>query len=163
MPRSRSVETILDVPRYDFNWQTSYQLAEPLSIPAGSTLHCIAHYDNSENNPNNPNPNATVRWGEQTWNEMLIGYFDIAVPRDAVEANRATSKTTPAAALIADRLAQELPRILEQIKKLDANQDGILTLDEVPARLHPIFKQLDLNGDEKLTEEEARQAIQKRR
>ena len=155
-------ETILDVPRYDFNWQTSYQLAEPLTVPAGSSLHCTAHYDNSERNPNNPNPNDTVRWGEQTWNEMLIGYFDIAVPRAAFDANRSTPKGKPSVAST-DRPALDLPRILEQIQKLDANKDGTLTLDEVPERLRPIFKQLDLNGDEKLTTDEARQAIQKRR
>src|SRR5436853_469562 len=76
-------ETLLDVPHYDFNWQTSYRLAEPKLLPAGTRMHCIAHYDNSEDNPNNPNPKATVRWGDQTWNEMMIGYFDIAVPRDS--------------------------------------------------------------------------------
>ncbi len=155
-------ETILDVPRYDFNWQTSYQLAEPLTVPAGGSLHCTAHYDNSERNPNNPNPNDTVRWGEQTWNEMLIGYFDIAVPRAAFDAGRSTPKVKPKAAS-SNRTALDLPRILEQIQKLDVNKDGTLTIDEVPERLRPIFKQLDLNGDEKLTTDEARKAIQKQR
>ncbi|HLQ44704.1 MAG TPA: alkyl hydroperoxide reductase, partial [Planctomycetaceae bacterium] len=155
-------QTVLDVPRYDFNWQTSYQLAEPLQIPAGSVMHCIAHYDNSENNPNNPNPNATVRWGEQTWDEMLIGYFDIAVPRAAFDAGRSSDTGKPAKN-VAKRLPLVLTKVLEQIQQLDTNKDGIISADEVPARLLPIFKQLDLNGDQKLTVEEVRKAIEARK
>jgi len=67
---------LLDVPAYDFNWQTMYQLAEPLKIPPGSTLYATAWFDNSENNPANPDPTATVSFGEQTWDEMMIGYFE---------------------------------------------------------------------------------------
>ncbi|HEY5315412.1 MAG TPA: hypothetical protein VIK18_22970, partial [Pirellulales bacterium] len=70
---------LLDVPHYDSNWQTSYRLQEPLSLPAGSRLRCTANFDNSESNPNNPDPTKTVRWGLQSKDEMLVGYFDIAV------------------------------------------------------------------------------------
>jgi peroxiredoxin len=73
-------QILLDVPRYDFNWQTSYLLAEPQLIPAGTKIHCVAHYDNSENNLANPDPSVTVRWGPQSWDEMMFGYFDYAVP-----------------------------------------------------------------------------------
>ncbi len=75
-------ETILNMPRYDFNWQTSYIFNEPLKLPAGTTLHCTAHFDNSADNPANPDPSIPVRWGDQTWEEMMIGWFDIAVPKD---------------------------------------------------------------------------------
>ena len=75
-------ETILNMPRYDFNWQTSYIFDEPLKLPAGTTLHCTAHFDNSADNPANPDPTQPVRWGDQTWEEMMIGWFDIAVPKD---------------------------------------------------------------------------------
>jgi hypothetical protein len=74
-------ETLLDVPHYDFNWQTSYRLTEPIKLPAGTKLHAVAHFDNSADNPNNPDPEKRVRWGEQTWDEMMIGYFDVAIPR----------------------------------------------------------------------------------
>jgi peroxiredoxin len=74
-----STEILLDVPRYDFNWQNSYEYGEPKFIPAGTRLHCVAHFDNSENNPANPDPTATVKWGDQTWEEMMIGYFDMAL------------------------------------------------------------------------------------
>ncbi len=76
-------ETILNMPRYDFNWQTSYVFDEPLKLPAGTTMHCTAHFDNSGDNPANPDPTHSVRWGDQTWEEMMIGWFDIAVPKDA--------------------------------------------------------------------------------
>jgi len=75
-------ETIMNMPRYDFNWQTSYIFKEPLQLPAGTTMHCTAHFDNSADNPANPDPSKAVRWGDQTWEEMMIGWFDIAVPKD---------------------------------------------------------------------------------
>jgi peroxiredoxin/mono/diheme cytochrome c family protein len=85
-------ETLLDVPRYDFNWQTSYRLAEPKPLPAGARVHCVAHYDNSESNLNNPDPTKTVRWGDQTWNEMMIGYFDIATRRTKAAEDKSPTK-----------------------------------------------------------------------
>ena len=71
-------EVLLDVPRYDFNWQLSYELAEPKRMPAGTTVHCVAHFDNSADNPANPDPTKEVRWGAQNWDEMMYGYMDVA-------------------------------------------------------------------------------------
>ena len=68
-------EVLLDVPRYDFNWQLRYDLAEPKFMPKGTRLLCTAHFDNSETNPWNPDPTATVRFGLQTWEEMMVGYY----------------------------------------------------------------------------------------
>ncbi len=65
---------------YDFQWQESYLLPDPLLLPQGTVLECIAHYDNSKANPNNPDPSKTVRWGDQSFEEMFIGYFDKVVP-----------------------------------------------------------------------------------
>lgn len=67
---------LLDVPRYDFNWQNNYVFAEPLKMREGTTLQCTAWYDNSENNPANPDPTKTVGWGDQTWEEMLVAQFE---------------------------------------------------------------------------------------
>jgi peroxiredoxin len=72
-------EILLDVPHYDFNWQNSYEFAQPKRMPAGTLLECVAHYDNSERNLANPDPNQSVSWGDQTWEEMMIGYFDMAL------------------------------------------------------------------------------------
>ena len=69
-------ETLLSVPQYDFNWQHTYRLKEPLRLPVGAKIRVIAHFDNSPDNPANPDPKALVRWGEQTWEEMMIGYID---------------------------------------------------------------------------------------
>jgi hypothetical protein len=69
-------KVLLSVPRYDFGWQASYRLAEPLFMPAGTRIECTAHFDNSKDNLNNPDPTAWVRWGDQTWEEMMIGFVD---------------------------------------------------------------------------------------
>jgi hypothetical protein len=70
---------LLRIPHYDFYWQLSYRLAEPLALKAGTTLEAIATFDNSKNNPHNPDPDSAVSWGEQTWAEMMVGFFDVAV------------------------------------------------------------------------------------
>lgn len=72
-------ETVLNVPQYDFGWQTTYILAEPRRVPKGTKMHCIAHFDNSENNLNNPDPTKEVRYGPQTWEEMMYGWFEICL------------------------------------------------------------------------------------
>lgn len=77
----KSREIILDIPGYDFNWQTEYRLKEKRNLPEGTRIFCEAVYDNSDANPNNPNPKDRVRWGDQTYEEMMIGYFHYAVPR----------------------------------------------------------------------------------
>ena len=74
-----SVEPLLRV-NYHFHWQLSYRLAEPMPLKAGTKLRAVAWYDNSRNNPHNPDPDATVRWGDQTYQEMMVGFFDVAVP-----------------------------------------------------------------------------------
>ena len=82
-PDGRS-EIVLRVPKFDFGWQTDYWLAKPLMLPKGSKLHVSAHYDNSTANRHNPDPTATVRWGDQTWEEMMIGFFTYTVEGKAV-------------------------------------------------------------------------------
>jgi hypothetical protein len=76
-------ETLLDIPRYDFNWQLRYELAAPRRLPAGSTLKITAVFDNSAGNPANPDPGATVRWGQQTFQEMMIGYVEFYTAADS--------------------------------------------------------------------------------
>ena len=74
-----SVEVLLRV-NYHFHWQLSYRLAEPRLLKAGTRLQAIAWYDNSKNNPHNPDPEKTVMWGDQTSDEMMVGFFDVAIP-----------------------------------------------------------------------------------
>jgi Copper type II ascorbate-dependent monooxygenase, C-terminal domain len=73
------VETLLQVNHYDFYWQLSYRLATPRQLKRGDRLLWTAYFDNSANNPHNPDPTAEVTWGEQSWEEMMVGFFDVAV------------------------------------------------------------------------------------
>lgn len=132
--------TLLEVPRYDFNWQTAYRLAEPMELPAGTRMHCIAHFDNSAENLNNPDPTQTVRWGDQTWDEMMIGYYDYVVPVG-----------TPVAASSGDRRKDRLQELFD---RLDKNIDGKVAMDEVPRRFRLFFLPLDTDRDGALSEEE---------
>lgn len=85
-------EDLLSVPAFDFGWQSYYTLAQPKAMPKGTKILCEAHFDNSDQNPSNPDSSKTVRWGEQTWDEMMIGYIDF------IDDALADSKTVPAEA-----------------------------------------------------------------
>jgi peroxiredoxin len=99
-------EILLDVPKYDFNWQNIFQLAKPRFMPKGTVLRCIAHFDNSENNLVNPDPTKLVHFGEQTFDEMLVGMYYYALadqnltlgkPVEKKTDGRATKSVRPAA------------------------------------------------------------------
>jgi peroxiredoxin len=141
-------ETLLDVPQYDFNWQTAYRLKTPREVPTGSQLVAYAKFDNSKKNLANPDPSATVGWGDQSWDEMCLGYFDIAIPIE--EAKNVPYDLTRA---LRPGLAPEVagPRLL---KLLDRNRDGVVTLAEVPANRHELFHEVDTDKNEQLTQEE---------
>ena len=76
-------EMLLKVPRFDFNWQLAYEEAKPLVLPKGTRIECTAHFDNSPNNPANPNPKVEVKWGDQSWEEMMIGWFAVVIDAKA--------------------------------------------------------------------------------
>ncbi len=81
-------EVVLSVPNYDFNWQLRYELEQPVLMPAGSELEVVMHFDNSANNRYNPDPSAEVRYGDQTWEEMMIGFYSTI----QLEASKATTE-----------------------------------------------------------------------
>jgi len=87
-------EILLQVPKYDFNWQLTYVLEKPAALPKGTRLDCVAHFDNSTKNKFNPDPTKEVRWGDQTWEEMMIGWFSYT--RDAEQRENAVVKTASA-------------------------------------------------------------------
>jgi len=76
-----AIEPLLRV-NWDFHWQLSYQLAKPMHLAAGTELQAVAWFDNSSANPHNPDPSVAVRWGDQTYDEMMVGFFDVAVRPD---------------------------------------------------------------------------------
>lgn len=92
-------EILLDVPRYDFSWQLTYELAEPKRLPAGTVVKCDAYFDNSSENLVNPDSTREVRWGEQTWDEMMIGTMVVTDPDSEVKhearASAAQSQLAP--------------------------------------------------------------------
>ncbi len=89
-----TVETLLNVPQYDFNWQMVYALAEPKFVPAGSTVRCHATFDNSADNLANPDPTMDVTWGDQTWEEMMIGWMTESTDIDYSQLDPADWRTT---------------------------------------------------------------------
>jgi hypothetical protein len=72
-------KVLLDVPRYDFSWQLYYYVAEQMPLPKGTRVEVVATFDNSPNNPRNPDATKEVRWGDQSWQEMMVGFMDVAI------------------------------------------------------------------------------------
>ena len=93
-PDGRS-EILLSVPAYDFAWQSVYRLDKPKSMPRGTRIDCLGHFDNSSKNINNPDAKATVKWGDQTWDEMMIGYIDYDVIAPANLARQGVENKIP--------------------------------------------------------------------
>jgi thiol-disulfide isomerase/thioredoxin len=130
---------LLSVPRWDFNWQNVYQLKEPLKLPKGARLHAVAHWDNSRNNLLNPAPEKSIRFGLQTWDEMMVGW--VAYTWERPETAAELAKNPPSEAdLFFDRL--------------DRNGDGFITPDEIPARLKPFLLLGGFKADKKISREE---------
>ena len=77
-------QPILSVPKYDFGWQTNYTFQTPMQVAKGSRMECTAYFDNSTNNKFNPDPTKDVLWGDQTWEEMMIGWMDYSVANQRV-------------------------------------------------------------------------------
>jgi hypothetical protein len=76
-------EIIASIPRYDFNWQLTYQLAQPKKIPAGTWAVLSGGWDNSRRNPANPDPKKTVHWGDQSFDEMFLGWYNVTWENDS--------------------------------------------------------------------------------
>ena len=132
-------ETLLSVPRWDFNWQNVYRFEEPLKLPKGAVLHSIAHWDNSDNNPLNPDSSKRVRFGLQTWDEMMVGFVAYVWERPETAAELA--KNPPSQAdLFFDRL--------------DLNGDNFITPDEIPERMRPLLAVSGVKNAEKISRDE---------
>ncbi len=146
-------ETLLDVPAYDFNWQFGYELAEPLPLPAGFTIECEARFDNSAQNPANPDPQAAVRWGDQSFEEMMIAFFEVAVPRDSLDREVTTSVASDEQRDEADRVAERL------FKRFDRDGDGVLARKELPEAFGLFaLRRYDTSGDKRLERDEVAEA-----
>ncbi len=149
---------LLDIPRYDFNWQLVYRPTEPIALSQGQTMRFTAWYDNSKNNPANPDPTKTVRWGNQTFDEMHLGYIEYVQPGMAPGESDNLRR-----AALGNRLGDAV------FESVDANKDGFLTRDELtavkdkypklkenPKLIDIMFERLDADTNGKLDKVELR-------
>ncbi|MCA9133775.1 MAG: alkyl hydroperoxide reductase, partial [Planctomycetales bacterium] len=158
---ARPDEILLSVPRYDFNWQHTYQLREPLPLDGLEALQFTASFDNSSHNPFNPDPAQTVSWGEQSWEEMAVAFFDVASPLQQPAAAESAAGLGPSRGTAADQ-PQVLAYVERVMKTLDTNGDGVIKKAEagiVVRHLH--FGLWDLDGDNVATLEEVRTVAQR--
>lgn len=144
-------ETLLDIPRYDFNWQLRYDYLEPRVIPKGSRVKVTAVFDNSESNPANPDPAKTVHWGPQTDEEMLIGYVETFSPVGAPKPGMG-SRAGGAGAMFT-LLDADGDKMLSQDEARKAI-DRVPRLKDNPSVLELLFKRIDQDADGKLNIEE---------
>ncbi len=133
-------EPVLWVPRYDFGWQTTYQLTEPKILPKGTRLHCVAHFDNSPDNYANPDPSKEVSWGEQTWEEMMFGWFEMSLADQDL-----TQPATASALRVKEFLAQaDSIRLDDQMRSMArAALENDKTFERCALQLFELVPQLD--------------------
>jgi peroxiredoxin len=134
-------ETLLSVPRWDFNWQNVYRFKEPLKVTKGTKIHAVAHWDNSVNNPLNPDPTKSARFGLQTWEEMMVGFIAYVYERPETAEELAKNPLSPA-----DRLFDQL----------DVNGDEVITPDELPERIRLGLLAAGVKVPDKMSREEFR-------
>ncbi|MEX2139865.1 MAG: redoxin domain-containing protein [Pirellulales bacterium] len=152
---------LLDVPRYDFNWQHVYEFAEPLPLRSLGRLQFRATFDNSQANPVNPDPTQHVTWGDQTWEEMAVAFFEIAVPRQRSDTSE---REPPETAADAKRRQAKISQFATNfLRRFDANEDGQIDRSELPLATERFgFGSLDENQDGRLTRTEVERAADKR-
>ena len=166
----RSKEALIKVPRYDFNWQHRYEFSEPFPLSKFRRLEGKVEFDNSADNPFNPDPSQLVSWGDQTWEEMAIAFFDVEIPRRKSDAfansdalNDSTGFVREMTEDVEVRDARRAKMEKGVWKRFDKNGDGVIEKAEVPRAVKAwAFKDYDTNRDGKLTKEEVRDLVEAR-
>lgn len=158
-------QLMLNVPNYDFNWQHTYVLEEPVPLQNLTTLRFEAVFDNSSGNPFNPDPAEWVTWGDQTWEEMAIAFFEVSEPREKqTPASPAADKVDAIAAHAHQKAqAQKIDAYVKRaLAAMDTDQDGVITKEEtaIIVRRFGNFGRFDKNGDGVVSERELRKSAE---
>lgn len=176
--RDGASEMLLNVPRYDFNWQHAYEFSVAPDLSTIDRLRFTVTFDNSSENPFNPDPSQWVTWGDQTWEEMAVAFFEVAEPRkknsaaSSAPARPSETGSTNASGTVAtgDQAADvEAARekkieqfVADFFARLDTNGDNIVLQSEAPVAVRSRFGRFDQNGDKKATREEVRTVAEER-
>ena len=158
-----SKKTLVHVPQYDFNWQHRYQLADPVPLQDLAAVSIDVEFDNSKDNPFNPDPSQYVTWGDQTWEEMAMAFYDIAVPIDMGTGEAETeadesfvepeSKMSPADIAKIDAIEKKF------FEQFDANDDNQIVRSELPRSTRNWgFRDLDFDRDGEISRDDIRRA-----
>jgi hypothetical protein len=132
-------QTLLSVPRWDFNWQNVYRFDEPVKLPKGTRIHSVAHWDNSKHNPLNPAPEKSVRFGLQSWEEMMVGFVSYVWERPETAAE----------------LAKNPPKQSDVFfEKMDLNGDDVISGKEIPERFRTLAPLAGVTLPERMTREQ---------
>ncbi len=157
-------EVLLDVPNYDFNWQHNYEFAEPVSLDQVEELKIAVTFDNSTRNPFNPDPEQHVTWGDQTWEEMAIGFFNVAVPLAKTEVDISASTDGESLVETDEGLRSKIDQTVATFfGRFDGNRDGIIRRSELPLSIASwAFQDYDENRDGGLTQDEIQHQVEER-
>lgn len=157
--RGRSFQMLVDetkklsVPKYDFNWQHTYALKNPIQLGEVKKITIDCRFDNSKKNPFNPNPNEWVTWGDQTWEEMAIGFFEVIEPLKKMQESEEDSTSDDLRAAARRKLADEW--VSRALRHMDANGDGTIAKSETSIIVrHFNFGNFDADDDGIVTREE---------
>lgn len=147
--------TLLKVPQYDFNWQHTYELSEPLRFTDLKSLELTTTFDNSKANPFNPAPEEYVVWGDQTWEEMSVAFLEVAKPLKRDVAAMALAEVQTPSKQADEPSSGQIEFAAHFLSKFDANKDGTVSVAEVPRIVKDYsFNQIDADRSGVITRDE---------
>ncbi len=151
---------LIEVPQYDFNWQHNYRFAEPIATSEIDSLEFDVTFDNSRNNPMNPDPAQYVTWGDQTWQEMAVAFFEVARPiaNQQIGGQQASEVNKQGVDVAEEGIQSKANKLTDEFfNRFDKNGDGVISQNEPPRSVGRFgFWQFDTNGDNQLSRDEVR-------
>ncbi len=158
-------ELIISVPNYDFNWQHAYQFSDERTLDDVKSIEVEVEFDNSEENPFNPDPSAWVMWGDQTFEEMAVAFFDIERPREhaaksSVKGNQKTLPDLRTGASLSESQRSRLDQfVTKYFERFDVNRDGQVAVSELPRIKRHEVSNFDQNDNGSISPEELIDAV----